>query len=53
MTICTHPALVAAPADGFCACGQRLWAPQSIAAGYCDHCRLHHPSTTSEPSEEH
>ncbi len=26
-----------------CPCGQQLWAPESTARGYCEHCRLHHP----------
>ena len=26
-----------------CSCGQQLLAPESIARGHCEHCRLHRP----------
>lgn len=39
---CTHPPLTTQPEPGRCACGQRLWAPTSVARGYCEHCRIHH-----------
>lgn len=26
----------------FCGCGHPLWAPEAIARGFCEHCRIHH-----------
>ena len=33
-----------------CACGQQLWAPESITRGYCEHCQLHQPPSPVSPS---
>ncbi len=38
---CAHPPM-AQPQPGHCACGQPLWAPQSLDRGHCEHCALHH-----------